>query len=214
MLNTEPITPLPPPENLSNIVSPLPFQQLKDQALTRHPDLHRLEAEHASARTGIDLAEKRFYPDIRVMAGYNSLWDESEKQWTIGASINVPLDRDKYNAGLAAARAKATQIRWALQDKRNELLAQLELARSEVEESIAVIRLYQEKLIPLAEEKLNASLADYQSGSSSFLNVITAEDEKLNAELALKRAETDYLRRQASLERWIGIPPGNTEFQE
>jgi cobalt-zinc-cadmium efflux system outer membrane protein len=214
MLNTEPITPLPPPDNLSNIESPPPFHLLKEQALARHPDLHRLEAELAGDQASIGLAEKKFYPDIRVMAGYNSLWDESQKQWTIGASINVPLDRDKYRAGLSAAKAKATQTRWALQDKRNELLAQVEQARSEVEESIAVIRLYRDKLIPLAEEKFTVSLADYQSGLSSFLNVITAEDEKLKAELTVRRAEADYIRRQATLERWLGTTPDITEYRE
>jgi outer membrane protein TolC len=169
-----------------------------------HPELRRLEAELRAGQTRIDLAEKRFYPDIRVMAGYNSLWDETQKQWTIGASINIPFSRDKYQAGLVAARAKAMQTRWQLQDRRNYLLANLEQTRAEVEESVRVIRLYRDKLVPLAEENLSATLADYQAGLGDFLNVITAEDEKLKTELSLEQYYAGYLQRLAALEQWSG----------
>ena len=53
-------------------------------------------------------------------------------------------------------------------------------------------------------EYLEAAIADYQSGTGGFLNVITAEQRALSTELALARARADSARRLAELERWVG----------
>ena len=69
---------------------------------------------------------------------------------------------------------------------------------------VRAIQVYEEQLLPLASEYLEASLADYRSGSGAFLNVVTAEQGNLNTELALERARADYFRRLAELELWTG----------
>jgi outer membrane protein TolC len=84
------------------------------------------------------------------------------------------------------------------------LLSDLAQARAEVLEARSSIALYRTKLVPLAAEYLEAAIADYQSGSGTFLNVITAEQRKLGADLDLARARSDYARRLAELERWVG----------
>jgi outer membrane protein TolC len=56
----------------------------------------------------------------------------------------------------------------------------------------------------LASQYLDAAIADYRSGAGPFLNVITAEQRKLEADLELARAVSDYARRRAELERWVG----------
>ena len=86
------------------------------------------------------------------------------------------------------------------------MLADLAQARAEVSETQASVTLYQDQLLPLAAEYLEAAVADYQSGKGTFLNVITAEQRKLSTELALARARADYARRLAELERWVGGP--------
>lgn len=84
------------------------------------------------------------------------------------------------------------------------MLADLAQARAEVLEAQASVALYQDELVPLSAEYLETALADYQSGSGAFLNVITAERRKLSTDLALARARADYTRRLAELERWVG----------
>jgi outer membrane protein TolC len=80
---------------------------------------------------------------------------------------------------------------------------------SEAQDTIAN---YQDELVPLAAEYLEAALADYQSGDGAFLNVITAEQRKLETELTSARVRADYVRRLAALERWTGgdIDPAHT----
>jgi outer membrane protein TolC len=204
LLNRPPAEPLPPPGTLPDPERPMSYEQLQERALAAHPELKRLHAELQASQTRIELAEKRFYPNFQFMAGYNSLWDQSDKEWTIGASINIPLDRSKYDSALDAARASAMQARWQLVDRRSRLLADLERARAEVSEAVDQVELYRSRLVPLAEESLVAARADYRSGLRDFLNVITAQEKKLIAELGLERAHANYLRRLAELERWTG----------
>ena len=180
------------------------FQELQALALTHHPELSQLNARISAGESRITLAEKAFLPDFQVGMGYNSLWDDADKRPILAVSINIPLDRGKRRSILNQARAETRRAEWLLIERRAELLADLAQARAEVIEAQSSVVLYQDKLIPLAEEYLESAIADYQSGAGGFLNVITAEQRKLSTDLAHARARADYVRRLAELERWTG----------
>ena len=204
LLNRDPKTPLPPAAPISLSASPPALKVLQNMALAQHPDLSRLDARISSSASRITLAEKAFYPDFQVGVGYNSLWDNADKRPIFGVSINVPLDRSKRRSELGRAQAEKRRAEWSLIERRADLLADLAQARAEVIEAQASVTLYQDELVPLASEYLEAAVADYQSGTGAFLNVITAEQRTLSTELALARARADYARRRAELERWVG----------
>ncbi len=182
------------------------LEELQTLALVHHPDLSQLDAQISAGKSRITLAEKAFYPDFQVGMGYNSLWDDADKRPILGVSINIPLDRSKRTSELNQARADTRRAEWSLVERRAELLADLAQARAEVIEAQASVALYQDKLVPLAEEYLESAIADYQSGTGGFLNVITAEQRKLSVDLSLARARADFVRRVAELERWTGGP--------
>ncbi len=205
LLNRAPDALLPEAAPIIVFRQPPPtFQELQALALVHHPDLSQLDAQISAGKSRITLAEKAFYPDFQVGMGYNSLWDDSDKRPILGVSINIPLDRSKRTSELNQARADTRRAEWSLVERRAELLADLAQARAEVIEAQASVALYQDKLVPLAEEYLESAIADYQSGAGGFLNVITAEQRKLSTDLALARARADYARRIAELERWTG----------
>jgi len=204
LLNRAPHEALPPPGNLPTPSAPPASENLQLIASTSHPVLKSIEADLKASEAAVGLAEKKYYPDIKLLAGYNSLWDSVDKRLLFGASINLPLDQDKRDAALGAAKAGKMKTRWRLIDRRNRLLADLERSHAEVLESIDAINLYRDRVVPLAEENLAAAMADYQAGAGDFLNVITAEKQKLTTELRLQRAHANYLRRHSELERWAG----------
>lgn len=196
---------VPPPADFPEPMPVPPLAALQQRAAHEHPALARLRARIAEAQAQTALAEKDFYPDFRVMAGYNSLWDNPDKRWTVGVGINLPFDYgNKRSATRDAARAELLRQRWRLTDREAQLLGELETARAGVEETASVIGIYRTRLLPLSEDNLAAARADYRAGAGSFLNVIDAEREQLRTEDALARARADYLRRLAELERWVG----------
>lgn len=206
LLNQSPNAPLPPAAAIAKAIDLPAFESMQGLALSRHPELAQLEARISASVSRITLAEKAFYPDFQVGVGYNSLWDDVDKRPVFGVSINVPLDRSKRRSDLGRAQAEKRRAEWTLVERRAELLADLTQARAEVVEAQSSVALYRDQLVPLSAEYLEAAIADYQSGSGAFLNVITAEQRALSTELALARARADYARRLAELERWVGGP--------
>ncbi|MGH8496340.1 MAG: TolC family protein [Gammaproteobacteria bacterium] len=204
LLNRPPQNPLPAPAGLPD-ARPVPsFEILRAAALAEHPELQFLNDRIAATETRAELAEKEFLPDFRVFTGYNSLWDENIKRWIVGASINVPIGRDKRHAALDEARANTRRLEAELADRRATLLGALEESRAAVAESVATVALYREELIPLSMENLSAAGAAYGAGGGRFLDVIVAEQRALEAQLGLERAKSDYLNHRAELERWTG----------
>ncbi len=97
---------------------------------------------------------------------------------------------------------RRTQSR--LENQRAQLLSELASAHAKVVESLEAVRLYDNSLLPLADEFLDAALADYRSGTGDFVSVIAAEKHRLTAAEDLERNRADFLRRFALLERWTG----------
>lgn len=211
LLNRAPSLHLPKADQ-TPIVRTLPtLPELERLALEAHPELRRLDAEIAANASEVILAEKAFYPDLRLIAGYNSLWDEVDKRPIIGLSLNVPLDRGKRREKLLGAKANVRRSESKRASEAAKLLAELARAHAGVVESTDSIDLYERSLLPLAAEFLDAALADYESGSGGFLSVITAEQQKLETEENLERSRADALRRFADLELWTGGRLGESQ---
>jgi outer membrane protein, heavy metal efflux system len=206
MLNRSPDEALPAAAPIVLQANPPPLVELRDTALALHPELMRLDAQVAANESRVTLAEKAFRPDFQLGVGYNSLWNEVDKRPVLGLSINIPLYRGKRHAELDRAKAETRRANHTLADRRATLLAGLASARARVVESRASVALYEEKLVPLAAEFLSATVSDYRSGAGGFVNVIVAEQQKLETELAYARTLADYARHQAELERWTGAP--------
>lgn len=205
LLNQHPNTRLPNAVDIAFSTRVPPLADLEYHALEHHPEMKRLEEQLAAESANVILAEKAFLPDLRVTASYNSLWDEADKRAMVGLAINVPLDRRKRKAALSGARADRHRAELRLADRRVRLLADVVRARAEVTESVQTVELFEQSLLPLAAEYLDATVADYRSGAGGFLAVIDAEQRKFVIEESLVRHRADYSTRVAALERWAGI---------
>ncbi|ANO50009.1 TolC family protein [Woeseia oceani] len=204
LLNRSPAAALPAAAPIDVSEKFAPVAELEAMAIAAHPELRRLAATVDARESRVTLAKKAFLPDFQVGVGYNSLWDPVDKRPIIGVSINVPLYRGKRQAELDRARADVRRASFALDDRQAALLSELAAARSRVVEARDAVDLYESKLLPLADEFLSSAVADYRSGDGAFLNVITAEQRKLDTELAYVRAVSDHARHVAELRRWSG----------
>ena len=204
LLNRPPDARLPEPGSVSIPMNVAPIETLQNHALQAHPELRGLDARIASHEAQVTVAEKALWPDLRFTVGYNSLWDEADKRPIVGISINVPLNRSKRNAELNRAKWEVRRTQSRLADQRAQLLGELARSRAGVIESIESVKLYENSLLPLADEFLDAALADYQSGTGDFLSVIAAEQHRLTAAEELERNRADYIRYSAELDRWAG----------
>lgn len=204
LMNRSPDTRIPPPADISGFPSLPSLPILIEAARLQHPELQQLKNIIAARSADLSFARKEFYPDFRLSAGYNSLWDAEQKRFTVGVSVNIPFNQSRRRSEVSAAYAVQKGAEWRLVDRRAELFSELARARAAVERSVKSVALHREKLLRLAQNSLNVAISDYQSGVGDFLNVLTAERNKLRTEQSLARALADHYRQLAELERALG----------
>lgn len=203
LLDRPPDTPLPPPAGLPQPVG-LPAAAVLARRALAHPKLRTLAAEEHADAAEERLAEKERFPTFAVSAGYNSMWADPTLRPMVGLSITVPIDRGKYRADIDAAHAEARRAASTLEDQQASLLASLSADYAAVQEAKRSIALYRNELLPLATSTLDVARAEYASGRGDFLNVLTAEQHRLDAELRLARTQSEYFRALAELDRASG----------
>lgn len=204
LLNKSPASPLANPANLVDIKVLPEIKVLQEQALDARPELKMFAANIKAEKSQYELALKKSFPDINLKAGYNSLWKDSNKHFTVGVSLNLPLFQDKYRAAENEALAQVKQIEWQRVDFIAKLREEIQLNYDLTVESIHVRKLHKDKLLPLAKETLKAAKSDYQSGKGDFLSLISSEKDYMQHLLETEQSLADTHRRLAELRSAVG----------
>ena len=203
LLNRAPQSTIPDPAELP-VTATLPAEEILAQRVLEHPQLEELEAQRQAAEAQQRLADKERYPKFAVSAGYNNMWSDPAMRPMVGLSVTVPIDQDKYRASIDAARAQARRSTSTLEDQRANMLADLAADYASVHEAAQSLALYRDDLVPLARNTLEVARIEYANGRGDFLNVLTAEQHRLDTEIGLARVQSDYYQRLAELEQASG----------
>ncbi len=198
----------PRPAQLAVPADPVDVATLELDALASRPQKAAAEARVRAGEANVTAADRAFYPDLEVMASYDSMWDMPEHRWMVGVSIEVPLQRAKRAAEGNAARDRVAQARAVVDQQVDAIRVEVARAHQELVESIHAARLYDERLLPAVRAQLDAALAGFTTGANDFPAVIQAERELREIQLAALRARADASRRQAALDRIVGKLPG------
>lgn len=181
------------------------------QLLERRPDVVQAEQSLAAANADVGAAKALFFPSISITAAagglsrdFNDLGRGDAGIWSFGANILQPLFRGgqiRYN--YAAAKARFEQA-----------LAQYQKAAQsafrDVADAIATIE--NKRLAAIEVEKGVNALADaadlassrYESGLSSYLEVLVADQSLFDAQLNLARIRADEHIAVVDLYRALG----------
>jgi NodT family efflux transporter outer membrane factor (OMF) lipoprotein len=178
-----PVTPLEgtPPEIPVGVPSEL---------LERRPDIAAFERRVAAANAQIGVAEAAFYPTVTLNASLGlessslgKLFSAASRFWSVGASISETV----FDGGLRRAQ---TDFARAAYDASVATYRQTVLTAFQgVEDNLAALRILEQEAT-VQSEAVNAAgrtvfltLNQYQAGTVSYLNVITAQTIALNDEL-------------------------------
>ncbi|HET9621564.1 MAG TPA: TolC family protein, partial [Kofleriaceae bacterium] len=185
-----------------------PEAALPEAALDDHPQRAAATAHVRAAEARSALAERAYFPDFEVMASYNSMWDTPEHRWMLGVAINLPIERGRRDAALAAAEARVAQARAQDDSVRDQLRVEAARTARELREGLRVVQLYDARLVPAARAQVDAAIAGFAAGQNDFAAVIGAERGLREIELAALRARADAWHRRAALDRALGHLPG------
>jgi outer membrane protein TolC len=168
-----------------------------------NPELAALDFELEAAKSKVELAKKKSYPDIGV--GVDSIQtDGGDDAVILMFSLNLPIWRDSYKAAHRQAKANVRKTAQQKRQSENTLIARAERVLYDFEDSERKIKLYGDILVPKAEELLGASETAYTGGTIDFLSLVDAQRTLLEYQLRYERAETDNQQKLANLEMLAG----------
>jgi len=209
---------LPWPEKGQFKTVALSRQQLIETLKSRNPEIAALDFELQAARSRLELAKKRFYPDLSLgvewmtnegMMG-TGLKNSEKDEVVVMFGVNLPIWRESYKAGQLQAKADMAKASQQKTQTENTLAARAAQVLYEFEDSRRKRELYGDTLAPKAQQLLAASEVAYKAGTVDFLSLIDAQRTLLNFKLLYERAGADNQQRLAELEMLAGAELTNS----
>ncbi len=198
------------PPSLTPIPLPAVPTGVPSQLLLRRPDVASAERRAAAANELIGIAEAAFYPTFTIGLGGGTqdtklgLFSLPNSFWSVGPAISLPIfNGGLLDAQLAGAKAQfdATAAEYkasvldAIQEVEDNLGKLHWLSLEEVDEDAAVTA---------AQKTLELSMNLYRDGAVSYLEVVTAQAEALDAERSALDLRTRLLSASVGLIRALG----------
>jgi outer membrane protein TolC len=207
LLQRPPRAPLPPPSEIDPTVESLPDDDdLAAISLKQRPDLSARSARIAAEQAAYCLALREFYPDIEVYGRYDRFWIDREQQGSVGIKLNLPVQRDRRRAAVEEALAKIARMRAEYEADVAKIQFEVQAALAQVQESRQTTELYSTEILKAAEQNVASARAGYEAGSVSFLTLVSAQRQLIDARQRMNEAQAEYQRQLAELERAIGAP--------
>jgi NodT family efflux transporter outer membrane factor (OMF) lipoprotein len=181
--------------------------------LAWRPDVRMAEYALKEEVAGVDVAKAAFYPSLNISASLG--WTNNLGQIinpgqmllnAIGSLVQPLFNKGKNRANLRIAEARQQQALVAF----NQALL---VAGTELKDALDACRLSQQRL-QLREQEVNTAQRAYdvtielmRNSSSTYLEVLTAQDALLQSRLALASDRLDLIQGQINLFKAVG---GNT----
>jgi outer membrane protein TolC len=206
LLHRMPDCPLPPPALKLSVQETLPEAVvLQGLAERSRPDLYAASSRVQVEEANLALANKEYYPDIAMVAKYDGFMPDYMRP-QVGMQMNVPLQLSRRSAGVREAAARVQQRRWEYQNLLDSVRFEVQSAYDRAAQSREVVRLYEEKILPVSQRNIESAQANYTSGKLDFLRLLDAERQLYSQREIYYQAIAEYHRRLAELERAVGEP--------
>ena len=184
---------------------------LPSALLERRPDILEAEQRLVAANANIGVAKAAFFPQISLTGSFGAqslafsdLFIGSSRHWALGPSLTVPIfNAGRNRANLEVSRAQQEQALITYEQT-------IQRAFREVEDALIFyqktreIRSAEDRLVERSQEALYLAELEYFNGQATALDVLVAQRELLNAEIALARTQRDQLVAMVHLYKAIG----------
>jgi len=177
-----------------------------------NPDLRATSFEIEAAHRQRERANKNYLPDITLGLDYIAtgdarmpgVQDSGDDALSATIGFTLPIWRSKYDAGVKEADAILRQQQFKRDQQLNTFHAETVTALFKLRDAQRQIDLYEDTLLPKANESLVATQRAYSTGAAPFADTIDAQRMLLNFELSFARAITDHHQARTVLEKLTG----------
>lgn len=155
---------------LDAIHDPIPIQpeeELQKLIQLRNPGYQEMLKEREAGAQMVSRAELERYPNYGVLAGIDDMLVP-----LFGASISVPINRERINAGIREAEAARESRTAQLRQSEADLFAQLAIVLANIHDAERVITDVSKRILPQTEELLELQEGEYASGEGEILEIL------------------------------------------
>jgi multidrug efflux system outer membrane protein len=203
---------VPRGKELDDLLPPVEVQAgLPSSLLERRPDIREAEQRLVSANAQIGAARALYFPQISLTTfiggqsrALTDLFAGPAKQWNFNPLVNLPV----FNTGRVRSNVRLTEA--AQREALAKYQKTIQSAFREVSDALIAYhkdteQLEQQQLLVKAlQESSRLSLIRYQGGLDSYLQVLDAERNLFQGQLAAARLRRDMLLSVVELYRALG----------
>lgn len=187
--------------------------ELEDYAETSHPSLKSSSLQLEAARKGVDLAKKAYLPDFQVIgSSYTPRGPFAANNGTMFYQLEfdlvIPLyffTKERYGveqAQRSQAAAEAGNI-----SNRQQIVLGVNTAYAVYEQAKNQTQFLRDRQVPQADAAYKVGLTQYSNNGQGFNDLLTAQTQLRNLEIALAQAESNLMQAQAVLYVSAGKEP-------
>jgi outer membrane protein, heavy metal efflux system len=207
LMNRDAFAPLSAPAAASINEANLSLARLRQIALAQRPEVQIAAAKIDTEKAKLQLAHRAWIPDPALMVKGQRYNDAAQavSELDAGVSFTVPwVNPGKYSAGVREARANVTAAEHGLEREQKEALRLLRDQLEKINTAHHHVELFQDKLVPQAQQAFEATRLSYESGKATFLDWISAQRNLRDIEATAREHLSDYQVAVAELEAIIG----------
>lgn len=227
-LNRPPATPVPPPADFDLRQIDLSLGELFTKAGEHNPTLEHYQRRIERDREAVELAKLSYWPDFTIGFEWmdmeprdafeppinpqtgmrpvvSQMSEDGGDNWAVTFGFNIPLWLDKIQSGIREAKRNLAASHHQFASARNKIHFEVEDALERVRAQCELAGLFQNTIIPQAEQTYHVSQVSYSAGQSDFLNVIDNWQKWLMFTIQYYRSLGEVERSVADLEQAIGL---------
>lgn len=190
--------------NLLSVGTPGSLQTLLSN-IDSNPNVAIYASEERLREAELQQANTLKQSDIQWSAGVRHLRELNDTAFTIGASM--PLFTESRAQGqIREARANLQEVETRRAVTLNRLRGEITSLYQRLNQTISEVDLLQDEVLPRLESVQEQSRIAYENGTYSYLELVSAQREYLDAELALINSATTAHKLRAEIERLSGEP--------
>ncbi len=214
LLHVSPETDLVALPELPRAAVPAEMERLYQLAVAARPELQGRLAAVARDEKAVELARKRFYPNVTLGLTYMDM-EKTNAETPLTASgmpnigffvgFNLPIYRAKYRAGVCEAEERTKADAKLYEAQRDETFGEIKdfMVQAKVQQN--VVGLLRDQILPRTTNTLELARSDYAKGNVDVATVFSALREVLQVQLQVAQVEGELGKALASLERAVGV---------
>lgn len=171
-----------------------------EQQLAHHPQIAILSRQEAVAQADADIAKSNKQTDWSVEFMYNQLGPAYANMVSVNLAIPLQWDqKNRQDRELSAKLAVVEQLRFEREEATRAHVSEVQAMVQEWQGNRERLKRYGQTLLPLAHERVQATLAAYRGGSAALTAVLEARRGEIDTQMEHIRLELETARLWAQL---------------